>query len=180
MKVNTDNGFPSGKSQCLLVGNGINLLFSDPSWKKLIEEELAQSHSPLSYEEIKGMPATMQIVAATDDDVSNRMKVLSEKLLNLNMTPERTTFLQKLMSLPVDDVMTANYSFELETADGMTPTKSGIVHTFEVLLSCRPGTRLFACISSMKHEPVSVSGMYMATWRNRIQCSWDIITMPNS
>ena len=136
MKVNTDNGFPSGKSQCLLVCNGINLLFRDSSWENLIADELAQSHSSLSYEEIKGMPATMQIVAATDDDVSNRMKVLSEKLLNLNMTPERTTFLQKLMSLPVDDVMTANYSFELETADGMTPTKkrysSHLRSTFEL------------------------------------------------
>jgi len=121
--MKTEEGFPSNNPQCLLLGNGINLLFNDPSWESLITDELYHSHSPLSYEEIKGMPATMQVVVATNDCVGSRMKDLSKKLLEQKMTPERITFLQRLMSLPVDDILTANYSFELEAAGGMKQSK---------------------------------------------------------
>ena len=121
--MRTDKGFPSNNPQCLLMGNGINLLFKDPSWEMLIKEELAYSHVPLTYEDIKGMPATMQIVVATNNSVGSRMKNLSEKLTEQSMTPERIEFLQNLLCLPVDDILTANYSFELEAADGMKQSK---------------------------------------------------------
>ena len=117
------NGIVCGSPKCLLLGNGINLLFKDPSWESLIKDQLIDCHSPLSYDEIKGMPATMQIVAATNDTVNTQMKALSDRLLNLKMTPERIAFLQRILSLPVDDVLTVNYSFELEVADGMELSK---------------------------------------------------------
>lgn len=126
----------SKNPKCLLLGNGINLLFNDPSWKLLITDELKQSHSSLSYEDIKSMPATMQIVVATGDAVNERMKFLSARLLESTMSRERITFLQRILSLPVDDIMTANYSFELEAADGMELSKkkysSLLQSTFEL------------------------------------------------
>lgn len=132
----TDNGILSKKSRCLLLGNGINLLFRDPSWEALIEEELLRSNSLLTYEEIEGMPATMQIVVATNDSVGSRMKELSERLADQDLTPERIAFLQRLLSLPVDDFLTTNYSFELESGDGMKAGKrqysSRLRSTFEL------------------------------------------------
>ncbi len=115
----TEPGILSNRPQCLLLGNGINLLFKDPSWEMLIRDELNKSGCPLPYEEIKSMPATMQIVAATGDTVDNQMKALAGKLAVQDLTQERIAFLRKVLELPVDDIMTANYSFELETADGM-------------------------------------------------------------
>ena len=116
-------GFLSDNSQCILLGNGINLLFQDPSWEMLIRNELLYSHNTLTYDEIKSMPATMQIVAATKDSVSERMKALSDKLAVQNMEQDRIAFLRNILALPVDDIMTANYSFELEVADGMQQSK---------------------------------------------------------
>ena len=112
-----------GRTQCLLVGNGINLLFKDPSWEDMIKQELSESKSILNYEEIKEMPATMQIVAATNDQVDRRMKDISRELLKTTMTEKRTAFLQSLLDLPVDDILTTNYAYELEMAGGMKPDK---------------------------------------------------------
>ena len=112
------------RPKCLLVGNGINRRFSDPSWEAMIKEEIRVNKQDYSYEEITNMPATMQIVVATADKVSSRMKTLSEQLMNLPMTEDRKQFNQELMKLPVDDILTANYSFELEMSDGMAQKKS--------------------------------------------------------
>lgn len=111
------------KAACLVLGNGINMLFQDVSWKQIIENELDKSKSQLKYEDIKDMPATMQIVAATGDHVSSRLKDLSNEMMKITMTTERESFLQNLISLPVDEVMTTNYSFEIEIAHGMKPDK---------------------------------------------------------
>lgn len=112
-----ESGIPSNHPQCLLLGNGINRLFNDPSWEMLIKDELDYSQSAVTYEEIRSMPSTMQIVVATNDSVNDRMRVLSEKLAALNMQKERESFLQKMLDIPVDDILTTNYSFELEIAD---------------------------------------------------------------
>ena len=124
------------KQNCLLLGNGINLLFGDSSWETIIKEVLAKAKSPLDYSEIKGMPATMQIVAATNDHVDQQMKALSEKLMEASLSEERKEFLQDILSMPVEDILTANYSFELEVADGMELTQrhfsSKLRSTFEL------------------------------------------------
>ena len=122
-----------------------------------IKDELQECHSSLSYEEIKGMPATMQIVAATDDQVSERMKDLSNRLLNPDMAPERKVFLQRLLALPVDDVMTANYGFELEIADGMKPDKrqySARLHNTFDLQARHKAFRLYQCYETSKGKRI--------------------------
>ena len=124
------------RPQCLLVGNGINRSFNDPSWEDMIKNELKYSETDVSYETIQQMPSTMQIVVATADHVDQRMKVFSDNLMKLNMTAERIAFLRSIMNLPVDDILTANYSFELEAADGMPLKKktysSRLSSTFEL------------------------------------------------
>lgn len=110
-------------SPCLLLGNGINRLFNDSSWKDLISNELKKSNNSLSYREIKQMPATMQIVAATNGSVGSRMKDMSDELMNISLSDDRTAFLQEILQMPITDILTTNYSFELEIADGMMLSK---------------------------------------------------------
>ena len=124
------------RPKCLLVGNGINKRFDDKSWEELIEEALKASNQKFPFADLKNMPATMQIVAATGDHVHQHMKDLSDCLMRIEMTDERLQFLQSILNLPVDDILTTNYSFELEMASGMPQRKtsysSGLASTFEL------------------------------------------------
>ncbi len=114
--------------QCLLLGNGINRAFADSSWEDIIREELRLTDSSRTYEDIVNMPSTMQIVVATNDNVDKSMSRLADRLLKINMDDQRKAFLQCFLSLPVDDIFTANYSFELEAADGMPMSKLNYSH----------------------------------------------------
>ena len=153
----TELGIPSNHPQCLLLGNGINLLFNDPSWEALINDELNHFKCDLTYKEIESMPATMQIVVATNDNVDKRMKILSDKLNEQNMTEDRVSFLQQILALPVYDIMTANYSFELEVADGMAQNKkqysSHIQNTFD-LQAKHTKFRLFQFYETSKRKRI--------------------------
>ena len=68
------NHLSSRRPQVLLVGNGINLAFNDPSWENMIQDQLQISGINLQYEDIKRIPPTMQIVIATQDQVNLRLK----------------------------------------------------------------------------------------------------------
>jgi len=117
--------------QCLLLGNGINLLFNKSSWEDLIKAELEASKSIYGYSNIKNMPATMQIVVATNDHVDERLKALASELLKAKNNEEKNAFLRKFFDLPMDDILTANYSFELEIADGMKQSKGAYSHSLK-------------------------------------------------
>lgn len=83
--------------QCLLLGNGINRLFEEKSWKELINDELETSKSTYKYSDIEKMPATMQIVVATNDHVDERMEELASKLLKENNDEEKNVFFEKIL-----------------------------------------------------------------------------------
>lgn len=117
--------------QCLLLGNGINRLFEENSWKEIIEKELEKSESIYKYSDIENMPATMQIVVATNDHVDKRMEGLASELLKKNNNEEKNVFLRKFFDLPMDDIFTANYSFELEIAGGMKQSKGTYSHSLK-------------------------------------------------
>ena len=55
---------PGNRPQVLLVGNGINRLYDAKSWKTIICDVLSRNRSAYSYDDIKNLPATMQIVIA--------------------------------------------------------------------------------------------------------------------
>ena len=108
------------RHKVLLLGNGINLLYGDQSWEMMIRNELDRSNNGLTWEKIESVPATMQIVLATDDKVDSRLKGISGELEKQQITEDRATFLRELVGLPVDCVLTANYSLEIERALGFS------------------------------------------------------------
>ena len=108
------------RHKVLLLGNGINLLYGDQSWEMMIRNELDRSNNGLTWEKIESVPATMQIVLATDDKVDSRLKGISGELEKQQITEDRATFLRELVGLPVDCVMSANYSLEIERALGFS------------------------------------------------------------
>ena len=108
----------SKRPKILLLGNGINLLFKDQSWEDMIKAELAKSGNHLTWEQIRSVPATMQIVLATNDKVRTQLKDIAGELEKQQFTDDRKLFLQRLIDLPMDCIMSANYSLELERANG--------------------------------------------------------------
>lgn len=102
------------KPQILLLGNGVNRAFCGHaiSWDDLLKKGTEGSHIP---DDLK-MPYSLQIVLRTGDNVNNRMRARSRELYGVVDSPEMCGMLCDLMALGCDDILTSNYSYELEEA----------------------------------------------------------------
>ncbi|MBE5807006.1 MAG: hypothetical protein E7317_01525 [Clostridiales bacterium] len=109
----------NGRPGILFLGNGINRLFNDDPWDKMIRDQLALSGHRYTWEQIRNIPPTMQIVLATNDQVDARLKQIAKELEQQRIQDERAAFLRRLAGMDVDCVMTANYSLEIEKAFGL-------------------------------------------------------------
>lgn len=65
------------------------------------------------------MPMSMQVIAASRDHVDNAVKTLLPLLPVGVLSNDQIPILQKILSLPVGDIITTNYTFELEEAAGL-------------------------------------------------------------
>jgi len=110
----------------ILVGNGINQCFDNVciSWGALLDE-LTVNKSDITKFKDSNMPYPLQIVARTRNNVHNTLKEklgkdcderLHNTLYGVIQSQEQMDFLQKLLGLPVQDIMTTNYGFEMEAA----------------------------------------------------------------
>ena len=128
-------------SDILLVGNGINRAFEKNkkdivpkcenwnfegmSWKSIINQLLFNyDNDDIKYEDISNLPMPMQIITATKDNVAKAMTALSKSMCSEVIGKEKMEFCKKLLSLPVDDIITTNYSYELEQSSGISPNKN--------------------------------------------------------
>ena len=120
------------RPQVLLLGNGINLGFSDNgiSWPMLLEKittnkstgELLDELTEKSKENGTGLsaiPFPLEIVLRTDDNVDttmNRVKTDEDikELMYGSVNKELKDILQKILSMNFDHILTTNYSYELE------------------------------------------------------------------
>lgn len=106
----TNNKYP----QILLLGNGINRVYGCNSWDDLIGR-IAKGGS---YGE--NLPMPMRIVLATNNQVESQLSVfLSNEISNLNghiTNPNMRTTLRRILSMGFSDILTTNYSYELEIA----------------------------------------------------------------
>ncbi|MBO4846463.1 MAG: hypothetical protein J5525_09165 [Lachnospiraceae bacterium] len=101
----------------LLLGNGIARAFEGDSWRKIIEKTIKEFQCEYSYEEIKELPSTFQITAATKNDVLSAMKILSNELCSLELSKEYYTFLcEYIVESPITDIISTNYTYEVEKA----------------------------------------------------------------
>lgn len=123
----------------LLVGNGINQAFEKReekfiphkenwefkgmSWESIVKQIIFNCNPDIEYEDISKLPMTLQIVIASKDDVKKTMKALSESMIADKISEEKDLFLKELLNLPVENIITTNYSYELEQAAGIKAQK---------------------------------------------------------
>ena len=108
----------------LLVGNGINRAFDAESWRALICNALSRNMSSYAYDDIKDMPATMQIVVATSNrlgnsaekvnNVSKESQVIAERIRVNELKEKQSQLLNQILDLPIDTILNTNYSNEFE------------------------------------------------------------------
>lgn len=112
------------KRSALLVGNGINRLFGDGSWEEWIKSGKAMKRDGgVSWSQISNLPATMQIVVATDADVRGFVREKATELDAATVSGEKAAFLRDMIAMPVDCFLTTNYTFEIERAAGFSGSR---------------------------------------------------------
>ena len=106
------NGIP----QILFLGNGINRAFSSDSWDDLLN---SIDRRPERYDigDFR-CPETLKAILITEDNVDKALQSQKERLgdLGTEKPEEQTRLLKRLLSLQFDEILTTNYSYELETA----------------------------------------------------------------
>lgn len=100
----------------LLLGNGINRAYDFASWDDLIESIRTKELTTAEKESMGNVPYPLQPVILTNDHLGTQMKGISGALSELRTTLEEEKILRKFAALPVDAILTANYTYELEKA----------------------------------------------------------------
>ena len=100
----------------LMIGNGFNRAFHFASWDDLIESIRTKELSENEKEGMKKVPYPLQPVILTGDHLRTQIKKISADLTELKAPAEEEKLLQKFAELPVQAVLTANYTYELEKA----------------------------------------------------------------
>ena len=102
------------RPKILFLGNGINQLFGGKSWNDIISGFAREFNAEYGEKVYKSMPAAMQIIAATQGHVHTGMNALGIELQKLPVIEEQRSFLQEVLALPFEQILTTNYTFEIE------------------------------------------------------------------
>ena len=103
------------KRPVLFVGNGIaQRIRIAEKWDKIINDTAKRYGINISPDILKKLPYNMQIVAASNDNVDKAMIGLSERLKSITLNDEQKAFTKRVLELPFTDILTTNYTYELE------------------------------------------------------------------
>lgn len=105
---------PIERQHIILLGNGINRLFSNNSWRDIIIRQCEKNNIIYNESYFDDIPYNMQIVAATNDSVDKSMKELCSEMNAADISEKQKNFIKKILSMTVNDILTCNYTYELE------------------------------------------------------------------
>ena len=100
--------------QVLLLGNGINRAYGDKSWQALIRALKTNEKISMDDEGIKKIPYPLQVILAARGNVNVSESDGFSLICGRENLDDMQPVLQKLYAIGFDDVLTANYSYELE------------------------------------------------------------------
>lgn len=101
----------------LLIGNGINLSFSDDKIRvdSLLKGDKNPCCSPVCIPPGVHVPFPLQVIIQTQDQVDKLMKnSVKDFWGHVNPGSEQYDFYRKMLELQCQDILTTNYGFELE------------------------------------------------------------------
>ena len=100
------------KPQVLLLGNGLNLAYGGVSWENLLKNISVRN----DITENLRCPMPLQAVLYTNNNIKTAMERQKEKLFGSLATESQATVLQDILTSDFDEILTTNYSYELEMA----------------------------------------------------------------
>ena len=107
---------PYGKiPKVLLVGNGINRAFGGEAWYDLIGGMNKKQDTRVT-KVLNEVPYPIRAVITTNDNVDENIRKVCEKMIQLEPSKEQLDLLREYLDLPIDAILTTNYSYEIEKA----------------------------------------------------------------
>mgnify|MGYP001081447706 CR=1 FL=1 len=100
--------------QILLLGNGLNRAYNNGSWNDMLRAITQREDLPANL----NSPMPLQAILASNDHLSTALhtqEFVQTWCGKLDDAEQRAMY-NKLLDLPVSDILTTNYSYELETA----------------------------------------------------------------
>ena len=97
----------------LLLGNGLNLSYGGTSWSDLMKNiNVRDDFNPCEM----CSPLPLQAILLTNNNLKETMKSHSRVFYGKVQDPMHMQILQELLTMGFDDILTTNYSYELEEA----------------------------------------------------------------
>ncbi len=100
-------------SRVLFLGNGLNLAFSGISWSDLIGKIAKRDDFDWSRSE---MPMPLQAILASNNRIRTSLAAAKEDFRGKIRNEQQMDVLRDLLTMGFDDILTTNYSYELEEA----------------------------------------------------------------
>ena len=107
--------FEPKKSNVLLVGSGILQAYGGLSWNKYLER-IADVKERVGELNASGCPSPLQAIIITDDHIDVKLKENRTMLVDPDIAPECFDFCREILRAGFDQILTANYTYELEAA----------------------------------------------------------------
>lgn len=99
--------------QVLFLGNGLNLAFGGISWSDLIGKISKRN----DFDWVKSeMPMPLQAILASNNQIRTSLKSAKEDFRGKIQTKQQMEVLRDLLTMGFDDILTTNYSYEVEEA----------------------------------------------------------------
>ena len=99
--------------QILFLGNGLNLAYSGISWSDLVGKIAKRDDFAWSRSE---MPMPRPAILASDNQIRTSLKTAKEDFRGKIRNEQQMDVLRDLLTMGFDDILTTNYSYELEEA----------------------------------------------------------------
>ena len=101
------------RPKVLLLGNGIPRAFGGESWNELLKKISDKSYS---FTITDDMPMPLKATLLSNNKLKSKLEELVDSKWGLSVKPKEKEFLQKLLALDFDYILTTNYSCEIECA----------------------------------------------------------------
>lgn len=103
--------------EVLLLGNGLNRCYAGGAWDELIRKISVRDDLP----DITGLTMPLAVILATNGHVREAMKNIRGELGGAEPEGEQLEMLRQLLNAGFSEILTTNYSYEIERA--ATPGK---------------------------------------------------------
>lgn len=103
--------------QVLLFGNGLNQSFGCDSWKDLLLNLAINENAKVwQNDEVFQAPMPLKTIILTNNKVNTQLRKNKVKLFGKPLTDEQVKIYLELLEIGFDEILTTNYSYELESA----------------------------------------------------------------